>query len=300
MWKYVRYSALMWTGAAAIAGMIAGGGWLWSGFACAVCLALGGDTLLGDDLSEPRYRHRWLLDMILYMSLPLLLLTSAAYAWSLSGHDWLGIGRVVHALTGYDALAARDHNTWIDWLGGALGLGLALRRGGHERGPRTHAPHMEQDRADHRALAARRHRRRLVRHRARPWPPPPRGHRARPGHGASRRAVVVFCRALDDPELPQRVAHRARAARQARPLHVVFAKQDAPRQRHDAVLRPRVLVGGGLAGRAGVRRRGGLRQVVAGVRQLHRALRARARAGRARRASPLLELQQARERLPAL
>lgn len=141
MWKYIRYSLLTLIGLTASIAMLAGGNGMWFGFALAIVLAIGGDSILGDDMSEPRYRHTWLLDLGLYANLPLLMLMTFGFAWQLSSHDLFGVGALVEQWTGYSMLAARDANAWHHYLGGALGLGLfygvAGTNVGHELTHRT-------------------------------------------------------------------------------------------------------------------------------------------------------------------
>ena len=115
--------------------MFASGAWLWTGFVLAVCLALFGDTLLGDDLAEPRYAHPWLLDLALYSNLPLLLLTTLAFAWQLAPGDFLGIGALAHDLFGVDLLARKPLTTWWHLLWRGPRAWVALRRQRHERRP---------------------------------------------------------------------------------------------------------------------------------------------------------------------
>ncbi len=141
MWKYVRYCVLSAIGFAALATMFMGGVWMWVGFGLSITLALGGDSIFGDDLSEPDYRFTWLLDLQLYSNLPLLLLLTFAFAWQLSDVDLFGAGALIKDLTGYDVFASKMTNTWSDYLGGGLALGLfygvAGTNVGHELTHRT-------------------------------------------------------------------------------------------------------------------------------------------------------------------
>ena len=141
MWKYARYGLLSAIGLGSIASMFAGGAGMWVAFVTAVFLAVGGDAIFGDDLSEPEYGHTWLLDAQLYSNLPLLLGLTFAFLWQISPHDLLGVGAAIESLTGYDALAARASNGAVHYAGGALGLGLfygvAGTNVGHELTHRT-------------------------------------------------------------------------------------------------------------------------------------------------------------------
>ena len=124
MWKYIRYSLLSLVALTATVGMFASGVWLWTGFGLAVVLALGGDTLLGDDLAEPRYAHPWLLDLALYSNLPMLVAMTLGFAWQLAPGDALGLGGLIQEVFGVDVLARKPLTTGWHLLGGGLGLGL--------------------------------------------------------------------------------------------------------------------------------------------------------------------------------
>lgn len=141
LWKYGRFGLLLSLGLASGVAMWAGGAWMWLGFAVGLALALGGDVIFGDDLSEPDYGQVWILNAQLYANLPLLLWMTLGFAWHLSGEDALHLGQFIEALTGYDVLAARRQNGWTDYIGGGLGLGLmygvAGTNVGHELTHRT-------------------------------------------------------------------------------------------------------------------------------------------------------------------
>ena len=141
LWKYGRYGLLLAVGLASGVAMWAGGAWMWVGFFAAIALALGGDAIFGDDLSEPHYGHTWLLNAQLYANLPLLLWMTFGFAWQLSERDVLQIGALVQSFTGYDMIHARAQNSLADYIGGGLGLGLfygvAGTNVGHELTHRT-------------------------------------------------------------------------------------------------------------------------------------------------------------------
>jgi len=141
MWKYLRYGLLTAIGVFATSMMMTGGHGMWAGFFAAVVLAVGGDALFGDDLSEPTYGHKWLLNLQLYSNWPMLTAMTFVLAWHFSDGDPLGVGAALGALTGYDFFAAREANSALDLFGGALGLGLyygvAGTNVGHELTHRT-------------------------------------------------------------------------------------------------------------------------------------------------------------------
>lgn len=126
--KYIKYlfTAIMMT--PVMVGFLLGGWWMWMGFAVLTILMVGGDGLLGEDKEQPEYRHKWILNGILYLTLPFLLVLLAALAWSTgSGNaDFLKIGVFFQGLTGIDVFAAREANNFIHYTGGVLSAGLAV------------------------------------------------------------------------------------------------------------------------------------------------------------------------------
>lgn len=103
MFAYARFLAAYPIAAVTTAGILMGGPWMWLGAITIYLLLVPGEHFLGDDLSEPDYRHPRVLDALLYLALPVMLAASAAYAWMLATSS-------ATSLTGY--------------LGGAMSLGL--------------------------------------------------------------------------------------------------------------------------------------------------------------------------------
>ncbi len=128
MIKYVKYLFTTLLLGILIASVIAGGHWMWAGLAMVFVIMIGGDALTGEDLSEPVYAHTWILNAMLFVMPVFLLSALLLFAWMAgSGNsDFLLLGRTVRQLTGYDLFAARAGTIWSDYIGGALGLGLAV------------------------------------------------------------------------------------------------------------------------------------------------------------------------------
>lgn len=103
MFAYARFLAPYPIAAVTIAGLLMGGAWMWLGAAVTYLVLVPGEYLLGDDLSEPDYRHPRALDALLYPALPVLVAASAAYAWMLATSEATGA---------------------LGFLGGAISLGL--------------------------------------------------------------------------------------------------------------------------------------------------------------------------------
>jgi alkane 1-monooxygenase len=107
-------------------GVLTGGPWMWSGLVIALVLMVGGDALLGSDYSTPDVRHPVLIQLPLYLSLPILAGLLTCLAWSVSSVDFLGLGSAVFRATGVDILAARATREWWHVLGGVLSTGLLV------------------------------------------------------------------------------------------------------------------------------------------------------------------------------
>lgn len=141
IWKYGRFYSLTGLLLLALWGMLHGGPHMWLVFLVGFVIVSGGDALFGDDKSEPQYRHPWVLNLALYLTLPMLLLISAVFAWHLSDRDILGLGAALEQWVGFDLAARRAGTEWFHILGGILGLGLiyggAGTNVGHELTHRT-------------------------------------------------------------------------------------------------------------------------------------------------------------------
>jgi alkane 1-monooxygenase len=105
---------------------VVGGVWITLGLMGLVALFVLGDALLGDDLSTPRIDHPGWLTAQLWLALPLLLGIVFIATWGVSPGDPLGFGKAVQAVTGYDALAAREGTAWFHRVSAVLLTGLMI------------------------------------------------------------------------------------------------------------------------------------------------------------------------------
>lgn len=129
-----------------LVGLFLGGPWMWLGFAVLTFLMVAGDLVLGDDTDEPEFRHVWLLEIPLQLTLPVLTCLLLVLAWTLGegSNDFLRIGALANVLLPWDVFAAREHNNWFGYLGAVIGVGFLVAGYGtnvaHELCHRTRAP----------------------------------------------------------------------------------------------------------------------------------------------------------------
>jgi alkane 1-monooxygenase len=123
---YLRHLLFHALGLAVAAALVAGGFWITLGLMGLVALFVLGDALLGDDLSTPRIDHPGWLTAQLWLALPLLLGIVFIATWGASPGDPLGFGTAVQAVTGYDALAAREGTAWFHRVSAVLLTGLMI------------------------------------------------------------------------------------------------------------------------------------------------------------------------------
>lgn len=146
MYKYLKYSVTPLITLLTMLGILVGGSWMWMGLIAQSIISIGGDFVLGDDPSVPKYRFIRLLQIPLFLALPLLSLLLLALAWMAGSgqEDFLGIGALVQSVFSYDLFAARSATTWSDYLGGILGVGFSVAGYGtniaHELTHRTTSP----------------------------------------------------------------------------------------------------------------------------------------------------------------
>lgn len=124
MFKYAKYTLFHLLTVPFAIGLTLGGDGMYLGLAFAVGFVVLGDLMLGDDIDEPDYRAPWLLNLQLYSSLLLIVVTNFLMIWSVSGSDVLGYGALVQQFTGYDALAARAGNELPHYIVAIIGCGL--------------------------------------------------------------------------------------------------------------------------------------------------------------------------------
>jgi hypothetical protein len=125
--KYLRFYSASAFLLIMIAGIAAGGHWMWSTLLLITVAAHALERALGEDLSEPQYRYPLLLDAALYITFPLLLALLCLFGWMLQTEgDWLGLGAAVANVTGHDLFAARANTATGDLIGAGIAIGYAI------------------------------------------------------------------------------------------------------------------------------------------------------------------------------
>ncbi len=123
---YLRYVLFHAVGLLMAVALVAGGLWITVALLGVVALYVVGDAVVGDDLSTPQFTRPGWLTAQLWMALPLLAIIVFIAVWSASPGDPLGFGAAVQALTGHDALAAREATGWGHRVSAVLLTGLMI------------------------------------------------------------------------------------------------------------------------------------------------------------------------------
>ena len=134
MWKYLRFGYIHWTWTAVtVAGLLAGGWWMWSGVLFLFGVGVGGEVLTKNwrDESNPEYSYPIIHDLMLYSAVLCHMFVTFVAAWAASSYDVLGFGHLMNALTAsagmsHDVFVARAGNAGLDFLGAGLSLGGLL------------------------------------------------------------------------------------------------------------------------------------------------------------------------------
>jgi len=123
---YLKFSLFHAVGLVAAIALLAGGEWIVAGLAGTVAFYVLGDLVAGDDLRTPHYRHPGWLTAQLWLALPLLALIVFVATWGASTGDPLAFGAWVQAVTGFDALPAREATTFGQRVAAVVYTGLMI------------------------------------------------------------------------------------------------------------------------------------------------------------------------------
>ena len=128
MTKYMKYYIVLFLSLSVLIGIFLGGHLMCLGLGVLFVVVIGGDAVLGEDSSQPKYSHPWLIELPLHLALPMIIILLLSFAWASGSarEDFLGIGKLLSGLFAYDFLAARDSNMWSDYVGAVLGVGFIV------------------------------------------------------------------------------------------------------------------------------------------------------------------------------
>lgn len=126
LWHYLKYSSFHLIGLLAVIGYFAGGFWISFALMSLITFYVIGDGWFGDDVSTPVLKHTRLLDVMLWLALPLTALFMFAAVWSVSQVDIFNVGMLLSGWLGTDLLAAREQTATIHHVAGVILGGLMV------------------------------------------------------------------------------------------------------------------------------------------------------------------------------
>jgi alkane 1-monooxygenase len=122
LWVYLRFLLSFPVLLAALAGVIAGGLWMWTGAVVLAILAIGGDELLPENARTEQYARPALLDAFLFATLPLILAIYVALIWQ--AVDRIHLPMTALILQGFFGWVDKGPSGWFPLLGGVLSASL--------------------------------------------------------------------------------------------------------------------------------------------------------------------------------
>ncbi|MBC8256198.1 MAG: alkane 1-monooxygenase [Candidatus Marinimicrobia bacterium] len=126
--KYLKYYITPVLSPIIIIGIMLGGHWMWLGFVELLVVMIIGDSILGEDTSQPEYKSPWMIELPLHLALPIIISILISFAWSTGGGaaDFLGIGAILSQFINYDFIGARNSSIWSDYIGGIVSVGFIV------------------------------------------------------------------------------------------------------------------------------------------------------------------------------
>ena len=120
MLHYLKFTTFPLIALAVMHSMMQGGAWMYTGIAALVFVVALGDILLPDDRSEPRMEGEFFLNLMLWLTLPILMWVTLCFTWAVAPVDVLGIDAFMKSTFGYDRLQLQADTTWYQWFVGAV------------------------------------------------------------------------------------------------------------------------------------------------------------------------------------
>jgi len=146
MSKYLKGWLMPTIGLLFFAMLLQGGWWMWAPFGAAIVFFIGADMLFPrDESGPPKVQIMALLNLPLYLMLPLLAVLNFTVLWMFGSGDVFGFGAWMQSNLGLDLFAGRAATThWAQWAGCIVSVGLMNAVGGtvtgHELTHRTASP----------------------------------------------------------------------------------------------------------------------------------------------------------------
>lgn len=143
MLHYLKFTTFPLIAIGVMHAMMQGGAWMYTGIAALVLVVALGDVLLPDDRSEPRMEGEFFLNLMLWLTLPILMWVTLCFTWAVAPVDVLGIDAFMLNTFGYDRLQLQADTTWYQWFVGAVAGAFLFGAGGtnvgHELTHRTYS-----------------------------------------------------------------------------------------------------------------------------------------------------------------
>ena len=101
---------------------------MWLGFFVLLLLFTVGDAFLSEDIKKPQYKYPFLIEIPLYLALPILISILVVFAWSTGSNDFdlFNISLFLSYFFEYDFIGSRNCNNFIHYLGGVLSVAFTI------------------------------------------------------------------------------------------------------------------------------------------------------------------------------
>jgi len=116
MLHYLKFTTFPLIAIGVMHAMMQGGAWMYTGIAALVLVVALGDILLPDDRSEPRMEGEFFLNLMLWLTLPILMWVTLCFTWAVAPEDVLGIDAFMKHVFGYDRLQLQAMATTKTWV----------------------------------------------------------------------------------------------------------------------------------------------------------------------------------------
>jgi len=144
MLHYLKFTTFPFIAFAVLHTMFQGGAWMYSGIVALVLVVALGDLILPEDRTEPRFHQEWFLNLMLWLTLPILAWLTLLFSWGVAPTDVFGLDAFMKEWFGYDRLALQAETTPFQWFIGAVAGAFLYGAGGtnvgHELTHRTYSP----------------------------------------------------------------------------------------------------------------------------------------------------------------